>query len=155
MVEAHCPLTPEDHLIFEKINSKRIIMVLNKIDLVQNDDATVLPDTWQFDDQVPISALYDRGIDQLKDKIIKLAGGNTPLALDVNSVIVPNLRHKLLLEASFAAAEDVIEALKNGTTSDLVAIHLQEAIDALGVISGDNVKLDVLDQIFSQFCVGK
>jgi tRNA modification GTPase len=153
MIEAHCPLHPDDHLIYEKINSKRIIMVLNKMDLVQKDETTHLPDTWQYDDRVLISALYDRGIDQLKDKMITMAGGKTPL--DSDAVIVPNLRHKMLLETSLGAAEAVIEALQNGTSGELVAIHLQEAIDALGVISGDTVKLDVLDQIFSRFCVGK
>jgi len=153
MIEANCPLDPDDHLIYEKINSKRIIMVLNKIDLIQKDSETTLPDNWRFDDQVRISALYDRGIDQLKDKIIKMAGGQDPI--DLKTVIVPNLRHKLLLETSLAAAEALIEQLQNGTSSDLLAVHLQEAINALGVISGDNVKVDVLDQIFSRFCVGK
>ena len=100
-----------------------------------------------------ISALYDQGIDHLKDKIIKLAGGQNPL--DFNGVIVPNLRHKLLLETSLDAVESVIEQLKKGTPNELVAIHLQEAIDVLGVISGDNVKVDVLNEIFSRFCVGK
>ncbi|MGD9086083.1 MAG: tRNA uridine-5-carboxymethylaminomethyl(34) synthesis GTPase MnmE, partial [Desulfobacterales bacterium] len=153
MVEAHRALGPDDHLIYEKINSKSIIMVLNKMDLMNSDRATTLPDDWRFEDQVRISALYDRGIDQLKEKIIRLAGGKTPL--DLNAAIVPNLRHKLLLESSLAAAEAVIEQLQNKTSSELVAIHLQEAIDALGVISGDTVKVDVLDQIFSRFCVGK
>jgi tRNA modification GTPase len=120
---------------------------------MNSDRATTLPDDWRFEDQVRISALYDRGIDQLKEKIIRLAGGKTPL--DLNAAIVPNLRHKLLLESSLAAAEAVIEQLQNKTSSELVAIHLQEAIDALGVISGDTVKVDVLDQIFSRFCVGK
>ena len=128
-------------------------MVLNKIDLVQNESATRLPDNWQFDDQVQISALYDRGIDQLEDKIVKLAGGENPL--DMNTDIVPNLRQKILLETSLNAAEAVIDAFQNGTTSDLVAIHLQEAIDALGAVSGENARMDVLDEIFSQFCVGK
>ena len=153
MVEANRPLGPEDHLIYEKINSKPIIIVLNKIDLTQRGNETILPNNWRFDDQVRISALYDRGIDHLKDKIIKMAGGQN--SLELNEVIVPDLRHKLLLETSLDAAESVIEQLQNGTSSDLVAIHLQEAIDALGVISGDNVKVDVLDQIFSRFCVGK
>ena len=60
-----------------------------------------------------------------------------------------------MLETSLNATESVIEQLKKGTSSDLVAIELQEAIDALGVISGDNVKVDVLNEIFSRFCVGK
>ena len=153
MIEAHRPVDAEDHLIYEQITSKPKILVLNKIDLIQNGNETILPGSWRFDDQVNISALYDRGIDQLKDKVIKIAGGQNPL--DFSGAVVPNLRHKLLLETSLDAAESLIEQLKNGTPSDLVAIDLQEAIDALGVISGDNVKVDVLNEIFSRFCVGK
>jgi tRNA modification GTPase len=153
MIEANSLLGPEDHLIYDHINSKPIIVVRNKIDLIQGGKETILPANWRFDDQVRISALYDRGIDQLKNKVIKMAGGQE--SLDFNEVIVPNLRHKLLLETSLGAAESVIEQLEKGTSSDLVAIHLQEAIDALGVISGDNVKVDVLNEIFSRFCVGK
>jgi tRNA modification GTPase len=102
---------------------------------------------------VSISALYDRGIDQLKDSIIQMAGGQN--VFDFEGAVVPNLRHKLLLETSLDAVESVIAQLKNGTSSDLLAIPLQEAIDALGVISGDNVKVDMLNEIFSRFCVGK
>ena len=153
MIEANCPLGPEDHLIYNQVKSKPLIVVLNKIDLIQGGNETILPDTWRFDDQVRISALYDQGIDHLKDKILKIAGGPNPV--DFNGVVVPNLRHKLLLETSLDAVESVIEQLKNGTPNELVAIHLQEAIDALGIISGDNVKVDVLNEIFSRFCVGK
>ena len=153
MIEANRPLGPEDHLIYDQINSKPTIIVLNKIDLVHQGNETALPANWRFDDQVRISALYDQGIDQLKDKVVKIAGGQSPL--DFSGVIVPNLRHKLLLETSLDAAESVIEQLQNGTSCDLMAIHLQEAIDALGVISGDNIKVDVLNEIFSRFCVGK
>jgi tRNA modification GTPase len=153
MIEASSPLGPEDHLIYDQVNSKPLIVVLNKIDLIQGKNETILPDNWNFDDKVRISALYDQGIDHLKETMIKIAGGPNPL--DFNGSIVPNLRHKLLLETSLDAVESVIEQLNKGTPNELVAIHLQEAIDALGVISGDNVKVDVLDQIFSRFCVGK
>jgi tRNA modification GTPase len=153
MVEADRPLGPEDYFIYEQINSKPVIVVLNKIDLIREGNETTLPKDWRFDEQVRISALYDRGIDQLKDKVVKMAGGQN--SLDFNEVIVPNLRHKMLLETSLAAAQTVAEQLQNGTSSDLVAIYLQEAIDALGSISGDNARVDVLDQIFSRFCVGK
>ncbi|MGD9280682.1 MAG: tRNA uridine-5-carboxymethylaminomethyl(34) synthesis GTPase MnmE [Desulfobacterales bacterium] len=153
MIEAHRPVDPEDHLIYDQINSKPKIVVLNKIDLIRKGNETILPDSWRFDDRVSISALYDRGIDHLKKKVIKVAGGQN--RLDFEAVVVPNLRQKLLLETSLDAAESVIAQLKKGTSSDLVAIPLQEAIDALGVISGDNVKVDVLNEIFSRFCVGK
>ncbi|MEJ2220777.1 MAG: tRNA uridine-5-carboxymethylaminomethyl(34) synthesis GTPase MnmE, partial [Desulfobacterales bacterium] len=73
MIEANCPLGPEDHLIYDRIHSKSIIVVINKIDLVREGNETTLPSDWRFEDQVRISALYDQGIDQLKDKVIKIA----------------------------------------------------------------------------------
>jgi tRNA modification GTPase len=119
MIEANRPLGPEDQLIYDQVNSKPTIIVLNKIDLIQEGNEIALPANWRFADQVCISALYDQGIDQLKDKVVKMAGGQNPL--DFSGVIVPNLRHKLLLETSLHAAESVIEQLQSGTSCDLVA----------------------------------
>ncbi len=153
MIEANSALSPEDHYIYEKIQSKPIVLVLNKIDLTCEANETTIPDSWSFDDRIRISALYDRGIGGLKEIIVKLAGGANPI--DLNEVVVPNLRHKLLLEKSRSAAEAILEQIQDGTSSDLMAIHIQEAVDELGAISGENVKVDVLDQIFSRFCVGK
>jgi len=153
MIEANQPLGPGDHLIYEKINSKPRIIVLNKIDLIKKGNEIALPDKWRNDDRVRISALYDQGIDRLKAKIVKMAGGLG--SLDLSEMIVPNLRQKLLLEMSLHAVETVLEQLQKGTFSELVAIDFREAINALGVVSGDNAKVDLLDQIFSRFCVGK
>ena len=153
LIEANNPLGAADHQIYEQIKSKPVFVVLNKIDLTQETDATTIPDTWSYDAHLHISALYDRGIDLLRDKMVKWAAGEHPV--DLAGAIVPNLRHKLLLEKTLAAAEASVEELRKGTSSDLVAIHLQEAIGALGEITGDSAKMDVLDQIFSRFCVGK
>jgi tRNA modification GTPase len=153
MIEANSPLGPEDHYIYDKIKSKPIVIVFNKIDLTCKENETAVPDNWSFEDRVRISALYDRGIGDLKETIVRLSGGANPI--DFNEVVVPNLRHKMLLEQGCSAVEALIESLHNRTTSDLMAIHIQEAIDALGAISGQNVKVDVLDQIFSRFCIGK
>jgi tRNA modification GTPase len=153
MVEAHRPLTVDDTNIFERIRSKPFIIVLNKIDLVNGDHLVKLPAAWGVMECVHTSALYDRGIDRLKDQIIATAFGKEPIDLD--AAIVPNVRQKLLMEAGLEAAENINRALDNGTPMELVAIHLQEAIDSLGQILGTNVKVDVLDQIFSRFCIGK
>ena len=153
MVEAHRPLTVDDTNIFERIRSKPFIIVLNKIDLVNGDNLVKSPATWGEMACVHTSALYDRGIDRLKDQIIATAFGKEPIDLD--AAIVPNMRQKLLMEDSLEAAENINRALDNGTPMELVAIHLQEAIDSLGQILGTNVKVDVLDQIFSRFCIGK
>ena len=153
MIEAHRPLAVEDTNIFERIRSKPFIIVLNKIDLINIDDFVKLPAAWGEMVCVHTSALYDRGIDRLKDQIIATAFGKEPIDLD--AAIVPNVRQKLLMEDGLEAAENINRALDIGTPMELVAIQLQEAIDSLDQILGTNVKVDVLDQIFSRFCIGK
>ena len=69
--------------------------------------------------------------------------------------IVPNLRQKLLLDDGLSAALAIRHELDNGQPMELIAIQLQDAVDALGQILGSTVKVDVLDQIFSRFCIGK
>jgi tRNA modification GTPase len=153
LIEANSPLGAADHQIYAHIKSKPVFVVLNKIDLTHNTDQTTIPEVWAYEACLRISALYDQGIDLLRDKMVKWAAGENPV--DLAEAIVPNLRHKLLLEKTLAAAETSADELQKGTSSDLVAIHLQEAIGTLGEITGDSAKVDVLDQIFSRFCVGK
>jgi len=152
-VEANCPVTAEDYSVFEQIRSKSMIIVINKIDLISGNEIFKLPAAWGNIECVHTSALYDRGIDHLKDQIIELAFGQEPL--DLEAVIVPNMRQKLLLEDSLGAAEDICRGLNTGIPMELVATHFQEAIETLGQILGTNVKVDLLEQIFSRFCIGK
>ena len=153
MVEAHRPLTIEDHNIFNKVKSKPFIIAINKIDLVNGDFPVVLPDCWMEKNCVEISALYDRGLKGLKKKLLLTGFGKDPI--DIETAIVPNLRQKLLMEDSLRASENIKRELENDTPMELIAIPLQEAIDSLGQILGTNVKVDILDQIFSRFCIGK
>ncbi len=153
MVEADRPVVDDDHRIFERVRTKPVIIVINKIDLTDGNAICQIPASWGTTKSVTTSALYDRGIDHLKEQIIETAFGQEPIDLD--SAIVPNLRQKALMEESLDAATAIEQALGNGTPMELVAIHLQEAIDSLGQILGDNVKVDLLEQIFSRFCIGK
>jgi tRNA modification GTPase len=153
MIEANRPLTAEDHNIFSKINSKPFIIALNKIDLVNGENSVVLPDPWLKKDRVKISALYDRGLEQLKEKMVFTGFGKDPIDIETN--ILPNLRQKQLMEDSLRASEGIIRELERDTPMELIAIHLQEAIDSLGQVLGTHIKVDVLDQIFSRFCIGK
>jgi len=153
MVEAHCALTEDDYKIFERFRSKPILVVINKIDLVDNGTPVDTPADWAHCKCVQISALYDRGMETLKAQIVATAFGETPL--DIEAGIVPNLRQKLLLDDSLKAARAIRHELNNGQPMELIAIQLQDAVDALGQILGTAVKVDVLDQIFSRFCIGK
>ena len=153
LLEADYPVSDEDYHIFEHIKAKPLIIAVNKIDLVRDETDIDLPDTWSKYDTAFISALYGQGIDSLKDLIVKSFTGQN--SIDLNEMIVPNLRHKISLERGLSAALDVVSELENNVTTDLIAINLQEAIDSLEEILGTNAKVDILDQIFSQFCIGK
>jgi tRNA modification GTPase len=153
MVEANRLLTSEDHKIYSKIKSKPVIIALNKSDLLNGKRAVMLPDSWKIKDSVEISAVYDRGLEQLKEKMILTGFGPNPI--DIETAIVPNLRQKQHLDDCLSASENVVRELEKGVPMELIAIHLQEAIDFLGQVLGTHVKVDVLDQIFSRFCIGK
>ncbi len=153
LIEANQAVTDEDFHIFEHVKAKPLIIAVNKMDLVRDEKDIDLPDTWSEYDTVYISALYGQGIESLKALIVKSFAGNNPI--DLNEMIVPNLRHKIALERSLSAAHDVIAELQNDVTTDLIAINLQEAVASLEEILGKNAKIDILDQIFSQFCIGK
>lgn len=153
MIAANTGLTDEDLDIFKKILPKPIIIVINKIDLVKADSIPEFPKFWANVAKVRISALYDRGIDALRQQITAIGGGQKPI--DITEAIIPNLRQKLLLESSLRTAEIVIDEMKNGIPMELVAIHFRDLVDTLGDIMGATVKVDVLDNIFSQFCIGK
>ena len=71
------------------------------------------------------------------------------------SVVAPNLRHKICLEMSLEAVDRALKLLTSQASAELVAFELQEALIHLGEIIGFTTGEDLLDQIFSQFCVGK
>jgi len=153
LIEAHRSLSDVDYQIYEKVKSKPLIIAINKIDLVKQNRHRPIPEPWREYEKVYTSALYGQGIDSLKNKIVQLTTGENPI--DLEEIIVPNLRQKVILERSIKAAEGMMAEIQNGTPIDLIAIDIQDAIDSLDEILGSNVKVDVLDQIFNQFCIGK
>ena len=153
MIDASDPFTVEDNIIYQSIGDKRLILVINKIDLVEDDFKTEIPETWDKIPSVKISALYGSGLSSLKDLIAKLVLGDHHL--DVQSTIVPNLRQKIALEKSLKLAVSASEEIRKGTSFDLIAIDIKEILDNLGEIIGATAKEDVLEQIFKRFCIGK
>ena len=138
---------------FESVvpEGKKAIFVINKIDL-EDDDLPVLTSKYHHIPQVEISALHDKGIDTLRQKIV-----NTCIAeLDMeSSAVIPNLRHKKALEQTVHSLEQVRSGMALGQEEEILAIDLKDSIDSLGTITGETASIDILDTIFSQFCIGK
>jgi tRNA modification GTPase len=153
MVDSSQPLTPEDWHIFERYRTKKIIVVINKIDLTDPGAGLNLPDPWKSIPAVRISALHDIGIDDLKKTIEYLVWNE--MDYDPETLIIPNMRHKIALEISRKAVNSAMQGIGETRPFELVALDIQEAIDRLGEIIGINVREDIMDQIFNRFCIGK
>jgi len=153
MVDCSQPLAAADRQIYEKYRHREMILVINKIDLMNEDVEFEIPVSWSTLPTVRISALYDIGINELKERTESYALQD--FEYDPETLISPNLRHKRALEKSLEAIFTASQSLSEGRPFELIAIDIQEAIDRLGDIIGINVKEDVTDQIFSRFCIGK
>jgi tRNA modification GTPase len=153
MIDASVGVTPQDLFIFEELKLSNLILVFNKIDLTYSQVDIELPQDLQSITQVKISALHHAGIDDLKQKIIKFITDSLP---DRQETIVPNLRHKTALEEALQAISSILRTLLSSSPLyELMAIDVREAIDKLDEILGTTVKIDVLDNIFQNFCIGK
>lgn len=154
MVDVSSDFTEADFQIYDRIKNKCAILVFNKSDLVKDGGyRSDIPPQWRDLPNVKTSALYNWGVETLKELIAKICLGES--GFDTRNVIIPNIRHKQALERGIQASEAAVMGIQEGTMFELVAIDIQEVIDSLGEIIGVGTKEDVLDKIFSRFCIGK
>ncbi|UZP03454.1 tRNA uridine-5-carboxymethylaminomethyl(34) synthesis GTPase MnmE [Clostridium botulinum] len=139
-------LEEEDKEIINTIKDKNHIVLLNKTDL----DRKIVD--IDLDNQIKISAKTGYGIEELKNKIKELFFSG-----DINSesLIVSNVRHKQALYRSLENCEVALDRVNANEFLDLISIYVTSAMKALGEITGDELEEDVLNKIFSEFCVGK
>ncbi len=135
----------------ETINGQKVIFVVNKID-IDGENLPQLSSKYRDVPRVLISALKNKGIGRLKEKIINISMAG----LDVGkSSVIPNLRHKKALELTVESLEAVAKGLEDGMEPEILAMDIKSSIDSLGTITGETASLDILDTIFSNFCIGK
>ncbi len=147
------PLHPQDFAIYREIADKKHLVVKNKVDLPSDERGLDLPDAWQQQVCVKISALNGMHIEELRHMIWKVIVGENGVNREVGSV--PNLRHKKGLEQCVVSCKQARNAMINGLPDDVVATDITDAIDRLDSILGHHHRPDILDQVFSRFCIGK
>lgn len=143
------PLTAQDERYLNEFAGKKRILVRNKVDLPAR---LVLPTAINVP-IVEVSCLKDAGIEALKDAI-KEAVWAGKIGAEMLEVMI-NSRHQEALGRAKAATQRAIEALRGDLTPELVAMDLRIATNAIGEIVGRTATEDLLDVIFSQFCIGK
>jgi tRNA modification GTPase len=146
-------LDERDLSIIERILQKNVITVLNKSDLPQRVSDSAVHNLLPAAHIVRVSALLHQGIDTLEQAI------GCSIVHDLHELpshaLVTHTRHKRALENIHGALAVALDGLKNGRALELVAIDLRTALDAVGHLTGETVTDDILDTIFSRFCIGK
>ena len=146
-------LTKEDVEILNLIKNKKSIILLNKSDLNSKIDENDERFTSITKNILKISALNKSGIDELYEKIAELFNLNE-INLD-NEILITNIRHKNIISKSLENVNKAKEALEIKMPIDIITIYIKEILEDLGEITGEVVTEDIINEIFSKFCLGK
>ncbi len=154
VVDGSRELDGDDLEIFQGTEAKKRVVVLNKKDLPQKTPFDLMKDRFPKESIIPISALKNEGIDDLRSAIY-----NTLIHKGVRTspdhLIVANIRHKQALAQAKDNLSNAIEALEEGRSLEFIAFEIRSALEALGELVGETATEDVLNRIFEQFCIGK
>ena len=146
-------LTEEDIEILKLIENKKSIILLNKNDLnpvISENDEKLKKASKNI---LKISALNKTGIDELYEKISELFNLNE-INLD-NDILITNVRHKNIISKSLENVKKANETLNINMPIDIITIYIKEILEDLGEITGEVVTEDIINEIFSKFCLGK
>ena len=142
-------LDDEDREILERLKDKKYIVLLNKVDLESKINEDAIKD---LDNIIKISAKSGFGLDDLKSKIKDMFFDGE---VDTESLIISNSRHKQALYRALENCELAEDKVKANEFLDLISIYVTAALKALGEITGSELEEDLVNKIFSEFCVGK
>ena len=135
--------------ITQKYPDKKILIVVNKIDKMDQKDYEIDRDTYSL---IEISAKHKTGLERLKNELVSLVNKGL---LDQNEVVVSNARHYQALNDALQSILQVENGLESELSGDLLSIDIRAALHSLGEITGEITTDDLLDNIFRNFCIGK
>jgi len=154
VLDGSLPIDEDDIEILRGLDGRKSIVAINKSDLPQVVSEEALYDWIPGERIVKTSARMGWGIEELKDRIYKLLLGKRK-RLEGTEVIIGELRHKVSLEKAREGLLNFLNALYIGESPEFLSIDLRYVLDALGEITGETTTEDILDRVFSRFCIGK
>lgn len=144
-------LSEEDYKILDLIKDRNSIIILNKIDL---DSKIEIAELKKYNKKIiNISAKNGVGIEDLYKEISNMY--NLADIVNNGELIVTNNRHKHLINCAKTELDKAIQAINNGMPEEIISTNIRQILIELGKITGDEVTDDVINQIFSKFCLGK
>ena len=146
-------LSEEDNELLEIIKNKECIILLNKIDIMNQNEALEERLKKINNNIIKVSVVEDIGIQELFEKIVSIYNvSNKDLS---NDVLIINERHKNLINKSRKEIEEAIKTAESDMYIDIISIYITNAMNYLAEITGNNVTDDVINEIFKKFCLGK
>ncbi|WP_078543255.1 tRNA uridine-5-carboxymethylaminomethyl(34) synthesis GTPase MnmE [Litchfieldia alkalitelluris] len=146
-------LSHEDEKLFEAISGMDAIIIINKTDLPTKIDLDTVKKLANNQPIVTTSLLHEKGIDELEEAISSLFFSGSLEAGDLT--YVSNSRHIALLHQASSSIDEAIQGIETQLPIDMVQIDLTRTWELLGEIIGDAVHESLINQLFSQFCLGK
>lgn len=147
------PIHEEEYRLIEEVRDKQSIVVLNKTDLPAEADLSYIKERFPDDRIVMMSVKENEGLDRLGKAIGELFFGGQLESNDIT--YVSNVRHIHLLKQALRSLEEGRSAAEQWIPIDMIQIDIRSAWESLGELVGDSVGESLIDQIFSQFCLGK
>jgi tRNA modification GTPase len=151
--DASKELDEEDYEIINIIKNKNSIILLNKIDLddinLQNKEELKN----NFKNILKISAKNGEGIEDLYELIEEMYNSNEIKMND--GIIITNIRHKNQIDNALTSVDEAINSIENNFPIDIISIPIKQILIDLSVITGEDVSEDIINEIFSKFCLGK
>ena len=152
VVDGSCPLDENDYQIMELIKGRKSIVLLNKTDL----ETVLTPEEVERrtgSEVIAVSAKEQRGIDLLEQKVKDLFLNGE---IDFNDeLMITNVRHKTAMGEALKSLELVERSIEDQMPEDFYSIDLMNAYEQLGTIVGESLEDDLVNEIFSKFCMGK
>jgi tRNA modification GTPase len=153
VIDGSMELCSQQIELFDSITTRNKIIVINKTDLKQNVYYENLPSQMKAFPVINTSVLTGEGLDTLKKTIVS---GILESNVDISaSDIVFTMRQKVVICKALEIVEQISDSLAEGIGHELIAIDLRRAVDTIGEVTGEVVTDDILDVVFSTFCVGK
>jgi tRNA modification GTPase len=143
-------LREEIALLRDHIGTSQLVLVANKIDVENERDLKL--EFSDYPEMIFVSAKEHRHIPDLRKRLLELFDRRT---IDTTDTIVTNARHADSLKNAASALGKVNEGLSSGIPGDLLALDIRYALDELGQITGEVTSEDLLENIFTRFCIGK
>ncbi|MCP4650592.1 MAG: tRNA uridine-5-carboxymethylaminomethyl(34) synthesis GTPase MnmE [PVC group bacterium] len=153
VLDASRKINESDLRVAKQLKNKNVLIAVNKVDLKQKINIAAVNKLLPKASVIKISALRKSGIEKLKQQIVKLFFQGKVVKND--ELLINNLRHKQVLEECYKNIMNAINIGLSNTYDECLVFEIKQVLSHLGEITGDNLSEDILDAIFSRFCIGK